>query len=54
MDAIASERGARCMGPLETGLLARRDDIIRGCGFDLANKFPPDRLTLAGRRLKAD
>jgi hypothetical protein len=48
MDATPSERFSRCITRSKRVRWDIETDVIRGRGFDLASKFLPDGLTLAG------
>jgi hypothetical protein len=49
MDAILSERFARCIAASKRVRWDIDTDVIRGRRFDIADKFLPDGLSLAGR-----
>src|SRR5690242_20260055 len=48
MDAVSSEWFARCIAASKRVRWDVETDVIRGRRFDLAHKFLPDGLTLAG------
>jgi hypothetical protein len=49
MNATPNERFTRCVARSKRVRWDIETDVIRGRGFDLADKFLPDGLTLAGR-----